>query len=313
VNVKMKVVAASDPGNNRVCNEDSYVIDVEKNLVVVGDGMGGHNAGRHASQVAVAMFQQCFNDLDADLIKQITQDVYEKKMFPVMRLIACIRLAHRKVYNESLANRDFHGMGTTLTAVAVSNGSALIGHVGDGRVYRFRRGKMEQLTDDHTYVNELIVDKDIMPQDVKKFQDRNVITRALGVDLGVKIDIRSEPLQAGDLLLICTDGLTHALTEAEIDRIVKYNRNNFDHAIKHLIDDANMKDGSDNITVALIHVQQLAHSLSGLPFYKQTIKFQGESIVAVENKILKRMIKSEPFYQKLRCNFLNLFNKSGKN
>ena len=115
-------------------------------------------------------------------------------------------------------------MGTTISALAIDQGHALIAHVGDSRIFRFRKDKMELMTEDHTLLNELILDKEIDADQIESFKNKNVITRALGLNRTVKIDLRIEPLNQGDIFLLCTDGLTKALSENEINGIVLFNK-----------------------------------------------------------------------------------------
>lgn len=285
--MKIKILAKTDPGNSRDHNEDYFGVDNQRGLVVVCDGMGGHNAGGHASKVAVETFQKMYAALDRATTSQLTQDLKRSEFISAARLIAAIRLANRQLFNESADEPKLRGMGTTLTALEIRNGTAVIGHVGDSRIYRIREQKIELLTQDHTWVNELIEDKEIQPQEAKKFGNRNVITRAIGLEPAVKIDVLLQPMQAEDLFLVCTDGLNKALSDEEIERIVNYNNKNFEHTIQHLIDDANIKDGSDNITVILAHVAKVDTTGNERQSGCLTLKPEKKEIIGLENRLLK--------------------------
>jgi len=198
-------------------------------------------------------------------------------------------------------------MGTTVSSLAIVNNTAIITHVGDSRVYRFRGEQMELLTDDHTYVNELIHDQELDIEDAKKFEKQNVITRALGLSGAVKIDVGIEPVKKGDLFLICTDGLTKALADDEIKRIVLFNEGNLDHALHHLIDTANIKDGSDNVTIAFVAVDEESSTKNGFQSNYLTLKAEDEKSVRIEDKILKQEIVRQSLSDQTESNLDKVF------
>lgn len=286
--MKLTMMARSDTGPARSINEDSCGIFEEDGLAIVCDGMGGHNAGANASRLAVNTIRYMYLFLDQDFHHQITKDLIEADMIIAARLIASIRLANRNVYNKSLRAAELGGMGTTVSALTIQDGVAVVAHIGDSRIYRFRQHTMNLITEDHTWVNELIQDQEIDREQAKNFDKKNVITRALGLSGAIKIDVGIEPAQPGDLFLICTDGLTKALSDDEIKRIVFFNEANPNHTLRHLIDTALIKDGSDNITVALVKIDEL-ESVS--PEYKPcylTVKSENKQIIQLEDKILER-------------------------
>jgi len=284
----LEIFAKSDVGNSRALNEDAFGVSEKKGLIVVCDGMGGHNAGAHASRLAVrTVFEMC-QRLGEEEIEQITSDVKGLEDYGCARLIAAVRLANQRIFQKSLERPEFRGMGTTLTAIEIRKNLALIVHIGDSRLYRFRHQKLERLTEDHTWVNELILDHEIDPREAEKFEKRNVITRAVGSESNIKIDLRIEPIESGDLFLLCTDGLTKALTDNDIQRVVSFNKKNLKHTVNHLIDNANMKDGSDNITVALMYIKSLEQADIHFHPISLTIKAEEHQITNLENKILKK-------------------------
>jgi len=284
----LEIFAKSDVGNSRALNEDAFGVSEKKGLIVVCDGMGGHNAGAHASRLAVrTVFEMC-QRLGEEEIEQITSDVKGLEDYGCARLIAAVRLANQRIFQKSLERPEFRGMGTTLTAIEIRKNLALIVHIGDSRLYRFRHQKLERLTEDHTWVNELILDHEIDPREAEKFEKRNVITRAVGSESNIKIDLRIEPIESGDLFLLCTDGLTKALTDNDIQRVVSFNKKNLKHTVNHLIDNANMKDGSDNITVALMYIKSLEQADIHFHPISFTIKAEEHQITNLENKILKK-------------------------
>lgn len=286
----MKMAAKSDVGTARSVNEDFCGIFEEDGLAVVCDGMGGHQAGAKASRLAVATIRYMYLFLDSSNHSQITKDLIGNSLDVAVRSVGSVRLSNRHIFNKSLNEPDLRGMGTTVSSLAIVNNTAIIAHVGDSRVYRFRGKQMELLTDDHTYVNELIQDQELDIEDAKKFEKQNVITRALGLSGAVKIDVGIEPVKQGDLFLLCTDGLTKALADDEIKRIVLFNEGNLDHALHHLIDTANIKDGSDNVTIAFVAVDEVSASKNGFPSNYVTLKAEDEKAIRIEDKILKQEI-----------------------
>ncbi|UCE04919.1 MAG: serine/threonine-protein phosphatase, partial [bacterium] len=274
----------------RSVNEDFCGIFEEDGLAIVCDGMGGHNAGANASRLAVTTIRYMYLFLDPIVHDQITKDLIALDLNVASRLIGSVRLANRNVYNKSIRDPNLKGMGTTVSALAIRNGVAVVAHVGDSRIYRIRQDSMDLLTEDHTWVNELIQDQEIDHEQAKQFEKQNVITRALGLAGSIKIDMGIEPIRQGDLFLICTDGLTKALKDEEIKRIVLFNRHNFDHTLRHLIDVANVNDGSDNISVALISIEELNPSESVCQATYLTLRTENEPTIRQEDKILKREI-----------------------
>jgi len=286
--MKLKMMAGSDTGTARAVNEDFCGIFEEQGLAIVCDGMGGHNAGANASQLAVTTLRYMYLFLDPAIHYQLTRDLVAKDLGLASRLIGAIRLTNRNVYNKSIKEHALRGMGTTVSALAIQNNTAVLAHVGDSRIYRFRQGTMNLLTEDHTWLNELIQDQEIDRAEAEKFEKKNVITRAIGLTGAIKIDVGIDPVQRGDLFLICTDGLTRALSDEEINRIVLFNNGNLDHSLRQLIDTAMMKDGSDNITVALVAVEAVDPASVDLKPTYFTLKAENKQLTLLEDKILRR-------------------------
>ena len=298
--LKLEINAKSNAGVVRSNNEDFYGIIEKENLVIVCDGMGGHKAGAYASRLAVKTVSEMYASLETKVLCKISKDLIRKKLSIASPLIGSIRLANRMLYNQSIEKLELQGMGTTISALAMNQGHAIIGHVGDSRIYRFREGKMELMTEDHTWLNELILDNEINEDQAKNFKNKNVITRALGLNRTVKIDLRIEPLNQGDIFLLCTDGLTKALSENEIKRIVLFNEKKFDHTLNHLIDDANIKDGSDNITIAMVAVEKFSPIKNMSLATKLTLKAEDNRTARIENKILKRSSSNSSLINQLK-------------
>jgi len=220
---------ASDPGRRRRRNEDSYVIDPP--LFAVADGMGGAQAGEVASKLA------------AGAVKERGADVEE-----------LIQEANRRVHQRSIEDPNASGMGTTLTVASVENGMVSIGHVGDSRAYLVREGRLEQVTDDHSLVGELMRSGKLSAEEAETHPQRSVITRALGTDPDVDVDMFPIETRAGDLFLICSDGLTTMVDDRTILELVEQHRDDLQTLVKSLIKAANKGGGEDNITVVAFDI-----------------------------------------------------------
>ena len=226
----------SNTGNKRRRNEDSFV--VAPPLFAVADGMGGAQAGEVASKLAAAALK----DTDAG-----TAGGEE-------RVVALIQEANRRVYERSNADPAASGMGTTITAALVEGTRVTFGHVGDSRAYLLRDGVMEQLTEDHSLVNELMKTGKLSPEEAETHPQRSVITRALGTDPDVDVDTFSIETHPGDLFMLCSDGLTSMVEDDAILQIIEESRDNLQTAAKALIRAANKGGGEDNITVVFFEI-----------------------------------------------------------
>jgi len=228
---------ATDPGRRRRRNEDSYVIDPP--LFAVADGMGGAQAGEVASKLA------------AGAVKERGADVE-----------SLIQEANRRVHQRSLEDPSTSGMGTTLTVAAVEDGVVSIGHVGDSRAYLVRDGSLDQLTEDHSLVGELVRSGKLSPEEAETHPQRSMITRALGTDPDVDVDIFAVEPRPGDLFLLCSDGLTTMVDDREILRLVGEKRGDLAGLVKALIKAANKGGGEDNITVIAFEIGEAGASPS---------------------------------------------------
>jgi PPM family protein phosphatase len=228
--------AATDTGRKRRRNEDAYV--VEPPLFAVADGMGGAQAGEVASRLAAA----ALSDTDSGSLSGTE------------RVTSLFQEANRRVYERSATDPAVSGMGTTMTVALVEGNEVVIGHVGDSRAYRLRDGRIEQLTDDHSLVNELIKSGKLSPEEAETHPQRAVITRALGTDPDVDVDAFAVPAQEGDVFLICSDGLTTMLDDADILALLESNLDDLPKAGKALVAAANRSGGEDNITVVAFQI-----------------------------------------------------------
>jgi protein phosphatase len=261
---KANIAAASDIGTNREENEDFYFYSKPKKFLAVCDGMGGHQKGALAGKLAGETLRDIMLAHDT-----LRNTVIQKSIFDVPRacvdlpaslplaakkLIAGVRLANQRILAFAREHPQTHGMGTTIIAAVVSGGRIYIAHVGDSRAYRLRDGRLTCLTTDHTWLNELIEDKEISQDQVLRFQKKNVLTRAIGVYPTIKIDLLVEPVRDGDLYLICTDGLFNALSDELLISVLSAYHGSLENKIANLVKRAKLMDGSDNITGGLIHI-----------------------------------------------------------
>jgi PPM family protein phosphatase len=222
---------ASDTGRKRRRNEDAYVIAPP--LFAVADGMGGAQAGEVASRLAKAALE----DTDSGALSGSA------------RVTSLIQEANRRVYERSNADPAASGMGTTMTVALVEGDVVTFGHVGDSRAYLLRDGRMEQLTEDHSLVNELLKSGKLSPEEAETHPQRSVITRAVGTDPDVDVESFTIDAHVGDVFLICSDGLTDMVADEEILGVLDRHQDDLDRATKALVSAANRGGGVDNITV----------------------------------------------------------------
>lgn len=243
----LKVSGQSDVGRVREHNEDSFEVDLEEQVYVVADGMGGHRHGEVASRIAVEAISAAFHDqgntgqLDEDLPPHLGH------------LKAAIESAQVAVQGAVEEDVALVGMGTTVVAMIVRDDSAGVAHVGDSRAYRFRGGVLDQLTKDHTWVGEQVGAGLLSEEQAKVHPLRNVVTRALGGRGGVEVDVSEINLKPGDVYLLCSDGLTGMLSDREIGEHL-ISAESIEEAGRNLISSANAGGGVDNTTVVIVEV-----------------------------------------------------------
>ncbi len=256
----MRVVAAglTDVGLQREHNEDSFAVVPHHDLFVVADGMGGHQAGDVASQLATKSMVEFF-----DLVAG--EDVTWPFSFdPTLseeenRLVTGVRLGNQQIVDLGKSSLEHQGMGTTVVAALFSRNRdrLYIAHVGDSRAYRIRSGQIEQITRDHSLVNDYLAAMPDMSDDQRSELPKNVITRALGMQEQVEVDLGIFDAKPGDLYLLCSDGLSGMLEE---DELLELSQSSDDpgEACRILIDAANEHGGEDNATVVLLRVEQVS-------------------------------------------------------
>lgn len=239
----MRVYFETNKGVIRENNEDNLIIvETEKyNLYAVADGMGGHKAGEIASSMLI------------NVIKEYFVNNNEREDFKVPTFInESIRIANLKIVGEASNKEEYAGMGTTVTMAVIdlSENVAYIGNVGDSRTYIIRENEIKQITEDHTYVHELVKEGKITLKEAKSHPNRNIITRAIGSEENINIDIFEIELMQNDILLLCSDGLTTHISDDEIMSTIK--TYGCSESVKKLIELSNYNGGTDNITVIII-------------------------------------------------------------
>lgn len=243
-------------GMKRTHNEDNFLVLEDENLFVVADGMGGHSSGEIASQIAVEAIQNFFKATRQD--EEITWPYKMDKNRPYdeNRFIMAVKLANLRIFEAAQREARYRGMGTTEAGMNLVDGYALVAHVGDSRVYMIRNGAITQITEDHSLLNDYIKAKKLTQEEIDNFPHKNVIVRALGMKDNVLVDLSRNVLQAGDVLLACSDGLSGMVTDPEMLQIV-LQAPDLKTACQQLIDAANKAGGVDNITVILARVDSI--------------------------------------------------------
>jgi PPM family protein phosphatase len=243
--VNLRVGTGSDVGKVRQANEDAFL--AEAPLFAVADGMGGHLAGDVASATAVDV---------------ITQQSASASLTDPQTLSALLRAANRAIWEKASSDPSLKGMGTTCTLVMIEDGHAQVAHVGDSRAYLLRDGELTQLTDDHTLVSRMVKEGRLREEEAARHPQRSIITRALGVDADVEVDLDPVELVPGDRLLINSDGLTSMVDPPQVKEILVAEREP-QRAADRLIEIANDAGGEDNITVVVIDVEDDARNEQG--------------------------------------------------
>ena len=243
--------ARTDPGRARENNEDSVAFDGATRTVVLADGMGGYNAGEIASGMATAFIK-------SELSRWLSEAGAGANIREVRRAMEiCVDNANLSIFNAASSNAQYAGMGTTLVVGVFTGDKFLVGHIGDSRCYRWRAGVLEQITKDHSLLQEQIDAGLITPEQAATSSIKNLVTRALGVEDTALLEVNEYAVQAGDLYLMCSDGLSDMIDDAAIARIIATESGLEQKAIQ-LVDAANENGGRDNISVLMVGVSESA-------------------------------------------------------
>lgn len=239
----MKICAKTDIGNKRSMNQDYFyysenAVGSFQNLLIVADGMGGHRAGDYASRLCVET-----------IVESIKNSGHNT---PVTVFNESVMAANEAVYNASKENKEYEGMGTTVVACTLEGNTLYIANIGDSRLYIIR-DEIYQVTNDHSLVEEMVKNGKITENEAKKHPNKNIITRALGINLQVHADYFEIDVKKSDRILMCTDGLTNMIDDDDIEYIIRHG-SSLEECVDALIEKANKNGGNDNITVILAEI-----------------------------------------------------------
>lgn len=252
-----EICAQTDPGLVRKNNEDAVMFDSGTGLCLLADGMGGYNAGEVASGMAVAF-------INSEMGRWLAQAGVQASAKEVRRAMEiCVENANHSILNAARSNRHYQGMGTTLVIGVFQDNRLVLGHIGDSRCYRLRGQELAQLTKDHSLLQEQIDAGLMTPEQAQTSQNRNLITRALGVDDEVLMEIGEHRVEPGDTYLMCSDGLSDMVEDEDLAVILRDTRISMEQKKLALIEAAKVGGGRDNISVLLVKVTQ-ASSRRGL-------------------------------------------------
>lgn len=247
---ELLITGLTDPGRMREQNEDSIAMAPEAGLVVVADGMGGHRAGEVASRLAVEAIQRhvvnTLAEVGANSIGSIE----------VALVRDAIQQANQAIYAHARANPEYAGMGSTVVVTLFYDDKLCVGHVGDSRLYRFRDTILEQVTEDHSVVQELVSRGLVTAEEARQSISKNLVTRALGVDSGVEADISEHDVYDDDIYLLCSDGVNDVLADGDIEMMLTEHGRNLETTARRMVDIANERGGPDNISVILVRAQR---------------------------------------------------------
>lgn len=281
------MAAATDVGTVRKQNEDYHYYSEDGKFFIVCDGMGGHQAGALASKIAVETVRDALQDESTVDFEKLCEDIDDQLPLPALKLIAGVRLANRRIIQEASRNEAYRGMGSTIVVAMVYDKWLFTINVGDSRIYRLRNGVLSTLTHDHTWLNELIEDKEISEKDALKFSKKNVLTRALGIYPTVKIDLRIDNLEQDDIYLLCSDGLHNALSDELIQSILSADHKTPGKMADKVVLSAKQLNGSDNITGGILQINHLHKAAASPTSFEKTIMDETQRVTFDLDKTLK--------------------------
>ena len=240
--MKHLVFGVTDVGRVRENNQDNMLIDDDRRLYAVADGMGGHAAGEVASQLAISTLAATMDDQENS---GEPEEVREQ-------LAQAFREGNRRICESVVTRNEWRGMGTTIVAMVALEDNAVIGHVGDSRAYLLREGRLQRLTSDHSWVNEQVKLGLLTDDEAHRHPMRNIVTRALGNRTDLQVEITDSDVQPGDLFVLCSDGLNSMLNDDQIHATLTEHASDPEAACRALVEQANERGGEDNITVICV-------------------------------------------------------------
>jgi PPM family protein phosphatase len=252
--MRVRFAGDSNVGMKRAHNEDSFYLPESERLAIVADGMGGHASGEVASRMAVETIAGFFKATQEE--QQLTWPFKMDRgnRYDINRMVTAIKLANLKIHEQAQKDPRCHGMGTTVVSALFLDNALVVGHVGDSRLYRRREGALEQITEDHSLLNDYIKMKHLSPDEIAAFPHKNVIVRALGMKDTVQVDVHMDTPRMDDVYILCSDGLSGMVKDDDISGIL-VDETDLDAMCERLIGTANKNGGLDNITVVAIRVE----------------------------------------------------------
>ena len=249
--MKIRYAAKTDVGMKRTHNEDYFSLIEDEQLFLVADGMGGHASGEVASKMAAEVIREFYaRTKDDDATWPYKMD--RQLSYVENRLVVGIKMANQRIFEAAGKDAKYKGMGTTIVSGQVVAEKFYIAHVGDSRCYRVRKGQIQQMTRDHSLLEDYKEAKpDMTEEEERNFPHKNVITRALGMRETVQVDIKAHQIQSGDLFILCSDGLSGMVEDATMLKVLGTDQS-LERAVAELVDAANRNGGTDNVTTLLL-------------------------------------------------------------
>ncbi len=251
---RVRFAGLSDIGRKRSHNEDSIYVPTDSTLAIIADGMGGHASGDVASQTAVETILSYFRATENEHIVTWPYKINRDLRREINRMIQSIMFANLSIFEKAERESGKKGMGTTAIAAHFLDDTAVFGHVGDSRIYQQRKGRLTQLTEDHSLINDYIKMKRVTAEEAETWPHKNVIVRALGMKSSVQVDTITITPEIGDQYLLCSDGLSGMISDDIINSIL-HKKNNLDDTVQTLVQAANDAGGTDNISVVLARIE----------------------------------------------------------
>jgi serine/threonine protein phosphatase PrpC len=253
--MRVRFSGDTNVGMKRDHNEDSFYLPKSERLAIVADGMGGHASGEVASRMAVDTIAGFFRETEDEQELTWPFKIDRGNRHDINRMVTAIKLANLRIHQEAQRNPACHGMGTTVVSTLFLQDALIIGHVGDSRLYRYREGMFDQLTEDHSLLNDYIKMKHLSPEEIAAFPHKNVIVRALGMKASVEVDVIVDAPRLGDVYLLCSDGLSGMVPDGEIATLMG-TEPDLDRVCDRLISTANGNGGLDNVTVVAVRLER---------------------------------------------------------
>jgi protein phosphatase len=253
--MRVRFAGDTNVGMKRAHNEDALYLPEFERLAIVADGMGGHASGEVASRLAVETIAGFFRTTQDE--QQLTWPFKMDRghRYDINRLVTSIKLANLKIHEQAQRDPRCHGMGTTVISALFLEDALIVGHVGDSRLYRQRDSRLDQLTEDHSLLNDYIKMKHLSPDEIAAFPHKNVIVRALGMRDTVQVDVHVDVPRLGDTYLLCSDGLSGMISDDQIAEVLGRSQD-LDRTCEELIVLANRNGGLDNVTAILVRLEQ---------------------------------------------------------